>query len=211
MRITRPFDRSSKREKDLRGPRVTLRPLVPSDFPAWSEVRQRCGEWLTKWEPVSPQIAIDITRDKRQFDYRCTVRDREWQLGAGYGFGLFVDHGERFVGELNVSGVHRGPLQTCAAGYWIDRDYAGKGLMPEAVALTLRFVFEEAALHRVEIPIVPRNTASRRVVEKLQLRDEGTALRYLEIDGVWEDHMRFAITVEEWNERREWFAREWLV
>ena len=31
----------------LFGRRVMLRPLVVSDFPAWQEVRQRCGEWLT--------------------------------------------------------------------------------------------------------------------------------------------------------------------
>ena len=64
--------------------------------------------------------------------------------------------------------------------------------------VTLRFAFEEISLHRVEISIIPRNRASRRVVEKLGLREEGVAVRYLEIDGVWEDHVRYAITAEEW-------------
>jgi ribosomal-protein-alanine N-acetyltransferase len=31
------------------------------------------------------------------------------------------------------------------------------------------------------------------------MRCEGLAERYLEIDGVWEDHLRYAITVEEWR------------
>ncbi len=53
-------------------------------------------------------------------------------------------------------------------------------------------------MHRIEVAIVPRNRASRRVVEKLELREEGVALRYLEIDGRWEDHVRYAITSEEW-------------
>jgi ribosomal-protein-alanine N-acetyltransferase len=35
------------------------------------------------------------------------------------------------------------------------------------------------------------------------LRDEGTALRFLEIRGVWEDHVRYAITNEDWNARKE--------
>ena len=34
----------------LFGRRVLLRPLVPSDFGAWQEVRRRNVEWLTKWE-----------------------------------------------------------------------------------------------------------------------------------------------------------------
>ncbi|HEU5148977.1 MAG TPA: GNAT family protein [Iamia sp.] len=58
--------------------------------------------------------------------------------------------------------------------------------------------------------IIPRNTASRRVPEKLGLRDEGTALRYLEINGVWEDHVRYAIPAEEWDARRDELELRWL-
>ena len=42
-----------------------------------------------------------------------------------------------------------------------------------------RFAFDELHLHRLEICIVPRNTNSRRVMEKLLIREEGVALRYL--------------------------------
>ena len=85
---------------------------------------------------------------------------------------------------------------------------AGHGLAPEATVVVLRFAFEELALHRIEVAIVPRNRASRRVVEKLELREEGVALRYLEIDGRWEDHVRYAITSEEWADRREELIRD---
>ena len=47
-------------------------------------------------------------------------------------------------------------------------------------------------------------------MEKLGLREEGIAERYLEINGVWEDHVRYAITVEEWEKRRDEFAADWL-
>ena len=35
-------------------------------------------------------------------------------------------------------------------------------------------------------------------------------MRYLEIDGIWEDHVRYAITVEEWIERREELLNAWV-
>jgi ribosomal-protein-alanine N-acetyltransferase len=47
---------------------------------------------------------------------------------------------------------------------------------------------------------MPRNTASIRVLEKAGFREEGLALRYLKIAGVWEDHTLFAVTLEEWPE-----------
>lgn len=74
----------------------------------------------------------------------------------------------------------------------------------------LRHAFEDLGLHRVEAAIVPRNHASRRVAEKLGLRDEGTARKFLQIRGVYEDHVRYAITAEEWAEHRAEIERRFL-
>ena len=46
---------------------------------------------------------------------------------------------------------------------------------------------------------------------KVGLRNEGTAVRYLEINGTWEDHVRYAITSEEWVERRAAYLRDWIL
>jgi ribosomal-protein-alanine N-acetyltransferase len=36
------------------------------------------------------------------------------------------------------------------------------------------------------------------------------AERYLEINGVWEDHIRYAMTVEEWQARRDELLTAWI-
>ena len=150
----------------------------------------------------------DDTESKPAFNARCGAREREWQLGTGYGFGIFVD-GD-FAGEINLSAVQRGPFQSAYVGYWIDEARAGNGYVPESLVTVARFAFEDLRLHRIQVAIIPRNRASRRVVEKLRLRDEGVAVRYLCINGAWEDHIRFAITAEEWAERREELLDEWV-
>lgn len=193
----------------LHGKRVALRPLTAPDFADWHEVRTRNHDWLTKWEPSRPTGSPDVINDRHAFAARCNARDRERHLGSGYGFGVFVDG--KFGGEMNLSSIQRGPFQNCYVGYWVDEALAGKGYTPEALAVVLKFGFEEVALHRMQISIIPRNTASRRVVEKLDIRAEGIALRYLEINGAWEDHMRFAMTSEEWLERGEQLTRDWIV
>jgi ribosomal-protein-alanine N-acetyltransferase len=48
------------------------------------------------------------------------------------------------------------------------------------------------------------------VVEKLDLRLEGVSERFLEIDGQWEDHVRYAMTSEEWQSRRDALVAAWL-
>ena len=194
--------------QELTGRRVVLRPLVVNDFEAWREVRIRGRDWLLKWEPRPLAGQPDAVEDRRVFAARCAARERERQLGTGYGFGVFV--GGRFAGEINLSSVQRGPFQNAYVGYWIDEAMAGFGYTPEAFVVLARFAFEDLALHRLQVSIIPRNRASRRVAEKLGLRDEGIAVRYLEINGVWEDHVRYALTSEEWGERREDFLRTWL-
>lgn len=192
----------------LIGRRVLLRPLLRSDFHAWRDVRRRNEEWLTRWEPSRAPGALDVVEDAAAFASRCDARAYEIRSGTGYGFGVFV--GGRFAGEVNISSIQRGPFQNAYIGYWIDRAHAGHGYTPEAVVLAMRYGFEEMRLHRLQISIIPRNGPSNRVVQKLGLRCEGVAVRYLEINGRWEDHARYAITAEEWFERRAELESEWL-
>ncbi|MGH9292588.1 MAG: GNAT family N-acetyltransferase [Acidimicrobiales bacterium] len=192
---------------ELAGRRVRLRALREDDFEAWHEVRTRCRDWLLPWEP-RPAGAPYPPEDRASFLARCSMRERERQLGTGYGFGIFALG--RFVGEVNLSSVQRGPFQNADVGYWVDQLQAGRSYVPEACVLLFRFAFEDLGLHRLQISIIPRNRPSRRVAQKLWLRGEGIALRYLEIDGRWEDHVRYALTTEEWTERRERYLRQWM-
>jgi ribosomal-protein-alanine N-acetyltransferase len=175
--------------------------LKASDWEAWRDVRIRSREWLEPWEPLAEPSAPDPITDPEAFKARCGAWERQRHFDAAYGFGIFLGKGT-FIGEVSLGSVQRGPFQSANVGYWIDVDHAGRGYMPEAVAVILRFAFEELGLHRVEAAIVPRNTKSRRVAEKLGLRDEGTSPRFLQIGGAWEDHVRYGITVEEWSARR---------
>lgn len=206
--LSRRSSSSQEAATTLHGPRVLLRPLRADDFEQWSHVRVTSGAWLTQWEPMTLSGYPDMTSDKRAFTSRCHLRDRDWQLGTGYGFGLFVDGS--FAGEVNISNVQRGPFQNAYVGYWIGHSFAGSGYVPEALVVLFRYSFEELGLHRLQISIIPRNRPSRRVAEKLNLREEGIALRYLEINGVWEDHVRYAITLEDWLDQREAYVASWL-
>jgi ribosomal-protein-alanine N-acetyltransferase len=195
------------RSLELTGRRVRLSTLVESDYPAWLEVRNRCRDWLVPWEPRSKGAPLPA-EDQASFTARCAMRERERQLGSGFGFGIFYEG--RFAGEVTLSSIQRGPFQNGAVGYWIDEDLAGHGLTPEAVVVVLQFAFETLRLHRIEVAIIPRNAASRRVAEKLDLRNEGVALGFLEINGNWEDHVRYAMTAEEWAARADELRAAWL-
>ena len=112
-----------------------------------------------------------------------------------YPFAIEVDG--NFAGQVTVNNIVRGSAQFGSLGYWLDRDYAGRGIMPRAVAMVIDHCFFTAGLHRIEIAIRPENTNSLRVVEKLGLHEVGFAPNFLHIDGAWRDHRIYAVTVEE--------------
>jgi len=128
---------------NLSGRRVGLRPLTPDDFGSWKAVRRHNVEWLELWEPRRSPDGTDPVGDRRAFAMRCSARERERQLGTGWGFGIFL--GPALIGEINLSNVVRGAFQNAHVGYWVDRDHAGRGYTPEALVVVARFAFETSA------------------------------------------------------------------
>lgn len=100
----------------------------------------------------------------------------------------------RLVARANFSQIFRGPFQSCVLGYQIDRDFEGRGLMHEALAACIDYVFRELKLHRIQAAFRPENTRSERLLARLGFERIGVARDYLFIDGAWRDHMLMALT-----------------
>jgi [ribosomal protein S5]-alanine N-acetyltransferase len=97
-----------------------------------------------------------------------------------------------------LSNVSRGGWQNATLGYYVDERHNGCGYATQAVRLILDFAFGRARLHRVQAAVLPRNVASQRVLQKSGFSREGRSTKYLQINGVWEDHDVYAITAEDW-------------
>ena len=167
---------------------VGLRLLRKDDAPAALAYAVENREFLEEWEPV---------RDRSWFTLRAQLADIEAALldeaaDRRYAFGIFW--GDDLVGRITLNQVVRGVFQNAYLGYSIGRRWNGRGFATEAVRQALDFAFGEAGLHRVQAAVMPRNMGSIRVLEKNGFREEGYAVGYLCINGVWEDHRIFART-----------------
>lgn len=171
---------------------IGLRPIRLRDASAWREVRMRNAQWLRPWEATVPLTDRDVPHT-----YGAMVRRLRTEAREGRALPFAVTYDGTFVGQVTVGGIARGSLMSGYIGYWVDQKYAGRGVIPTAVALATDHCFAAVGLHRIEINIRPENAASLRVVEKLGFRNEGLRLRYLHIDGDWRDHVTFALCAEE--------------
>lgn len=181
----------------LRGPRVTLRAPRSSDYAAWRDLRRQSREFLKPYEPRWSEA--DLSR--RVFASRLKRGRAEARAGTDYTFFIFLRQGETdvLVGGMTLSNVRRRAAQFVNLGYWMGQQYAGRGLMSEAVGVVLPFVFDTLGLHRIHAAFLPTNTASRRVLEKNGFKEEGFAENYLQIDGKWCDHVLFGLTRERYE------------
>ncbi|CAG0971821.1 [Ribosomal protein S5]-alanine N-acetyltransferase [Phycisphaerales bacterium] len=180
------------------GERVFLRHPSGADRAEWTKLREASEDHLRPWDPTPPgndePLPPDIAFDK-------LVKSCDTPESQRFVICLVADG--RIAGQISLNQIFRGPFQNAVAGYWIGKQFAGKGYMTEALRLALRQAFEKLGLHRVEANIIPRNAPSKALVRGIGLRLEGLAKRYLRIAGAWEDHEHWAITAEEWAALRD--------
>ncbi|MDQ3646673.1 MAG: GNAT family N-acetyltransferase [Actinomycetota bacterium] len=172
---------------------ATISLVTQADAPAFAGFLARNRAFLQPFEPVRPDAHFTVAGQEAR------IRDAVEESLAGTGFVFAIRADGDLVGQIGLRNVARGAWQNATLGYLVGQEHNGKGYATRAIALVLRFAFEEARLHRVQAGIMPRNAASRRVLEKNGFRYEGRSLRYLKINGVWEDHDMYALTEEEWR------------
>jgi ribosomal-protein-alanine N-acetyltransferase len=181
-------------ERGLLEAPVGLRPVQVKDASIWRETRVRNATWLRPWEPTNPETPLYRTS---LGPYVAMARTMRREARHGLTLPWVITYGGQFAGQLTVGSIIWGSARSAQVGYWIDENYAGRGVTPTALAMALDHCFFVVGLHRIEATIRPENHASRRVVEKLGFREEGLRRRSLHIDGSWRDHLSYALTAED--------------
>lgn len=126
------------------------------------------------------------------------VQRLEWDEKKGCRFYICRKEKEdEVIGTIALNNIVWGAFCSCFMGYNLDGEYINQGYMTEATNRVIKFAFEDLKLHRIEGNIMPRNGASRAVVEKCGFVNEGISRKYLKINGVWEDHIHYVVLNEE--------------
>ena len=173
----------------LQTARLLLLPSDPRLAPSVACYFSRNWAFLRPFEPVREDVFFTAAGQRRLLKQE--RRDRA--AGGCYRFWLYKKEKRGpVIGSVALSGLVRGSFQSALVSYRLDEALQGRGYATEAVERLMDFAFGTLGLHRLEASIMPRNKPSLRVVEKLGFVNEGLSRAYLNINGVWEDHIRFA-------------------
>ena len=173
----------------VRGPVISLRQPILTDYADWAELRAQSREYLRPFEPTWARDELS----RAAFRRRIRHYQREQREDHGASFFIFRNSDDTLLGGITMSNIRRGVTQAVTLGYWMGEPFAGQGHMTESVGLAVRHAFDELRLHRVEAACLPLNLASIRVLERNGFSREGLARRYLRINGEWQDHYLFGL------------------
>ena len=180
---------------EITGQKVLLRPPQYSDWRTWADERKKNELYLQPWEPLWSINELE----RSSFVKRVRMFERLSHNDQAYSFLIFKSDSGDFIGEVNISNVQRGIIQSCSIGYWIAKDCEGKGMMSESLELIKEFIFNELKLHRIEAVCLPYNKPSLKVLLKNGFIKEGTARKLLKINDKWQDHTVLSFIVDDFK------------
>jgi RimJ/RimL family protein N-acetyltransferase len=173
--------------------RLVLGPLGPSDAPIvhnyWSD--STVGLYQS-WEPTGVEEVSDFI--ERMFGVEPNTPGTWLQLAIRErrGGALIGDCGLHFPGDRE----HEAEF-----GITLMPAHQGKGYAGEALRAILGYLFFTLDKHRVYGSTDPRNTACRRMMERVGMRQEAHFRESLWFKGGWVDDVVYAMLRREWLDR----------
>ena len=89
--------------------------------------------------------------------------------------------------------------RTTEIGYWLAKDFNGKGIVTKSCWTLMKYAFEKFQLNRVVIKCVPTNERSRKIPEKLGFINEGIERQGGFHHGKFVDFVVYSMLATDWR------------
>jgi [ribosomal protein S5]-alanine N-acetyltransferase len=157
--------------------RLLIRDVGVGDSAGFFEYMRHVEYWCHV--PVEP-----VTRDSVDLMVRRAVLDRGKNPRSDYFLAVLEKRSERIVGEaiLHIRSARWGQGEI---GWGVDHRRAGDGIATEIGSAMLELGFQQLGLHRIYAQCRVENLASRRIMMKLGMTQEGILRENVLARGEW--------------------------
>jgi ribosomal-protein-serine acetyltransferase len=91
-------------------------------------------------------------------------------------------------------------LEKAQLGYWISKEFEGKGIVTACLERFIDFVFDKVGLNKLEIHFVPGNKRSATIASKLGFKTEGIIRDSYIMNGAFTDLVVTGLLKKEWHD-----------
>ncbi len=144
-----------------------------------------------RYEPLDPRSASTLVYYESLLDIEYELLLRKEVIR----FFLFEKANPlKIVGTVAFRNISFAPhLLSAQVGYKIDRASRRRGFAREALSTGCDIMLNDLGLHRIEATVLPDNEASCRLLEGLGFEREGLLKSKIRLNGVWKDHLIYAL------------------
>ncbi len=115
--------------------------------------------------------------------------------------GCFIIYKDKFIGVAEI-GIKQGyGLNYGEIGYWLDFDYAKKGIMTKSVTKIIELGFEHLDITKAVIRCADKNQDSSNMAKRLGFKKDATIRADLKVKGVLYNMEVWSLLREEWQNR----------
>lgn len=149
--------------------------------------KEHLGEWLP-W----------VNKMQTTADFRVYIRQCKQQHQAGTDCGYMIYWNDHLAGRIGLHYIHR-HNRSGAIGYWLGKEFEGKGIVTRSCASMLHLGFTRLGLNRIEIKCGVGNLKSAAIPERLGFSKEGVLRQAEWVNGGFLDLSLYSLLKEEWQ------------
>jgi ribosomal-protein-alanine N-acetyltransferase len=165
--------------------RLLLRDIKPSDLDDY--VDHMTPEYYWRDIAIEPLTPVMVAQLLKLF-----ITSQSQDPRKDYFFAVVRKQSEEFIGSCGLR-IRSFATSQAEIAYGVAARHAGNGFATEIGRALLRFSFDDLKLHRVYAQCWPENTASRRIMIKIGMREEGVFRDYVRARGEWWSSAQYAI------------------
>jgi len=160
----------------LKSQRLVLRKITQKDV--FDVFEYASDPLVTKYLLWREHSEIDYTRE-----YLNNLK-RKYKRAEFYDWG--IEYKGKMIGTVGFTSLDV-MNNVGEIGFVLSSKYWGQGIAPEAAREVLKFGFEVLRLNRIEAKRINENLSSKRVLEKLSMKEEGVLSEWIYSKGEYKD------------------------
>lgn len=172
---------------------MTLKILEAHDTEALFNLVNRSRDSLRECLPW-----VDAT--EQPSDTRAFIKRGLLQFADGNGFQCGIWYVGTLVGVIGLHEINHMHRKT-SLGYYLDKQFEGRGIMTQAVEALIKYCFDEIDLNRIEISAAANNEKSQAIPERLGFTREGMLRDNELLNGIYSSSYIYSLLKSEYNSK----------
>ncbi|MFN8845851.1 MAG: GNAT family N-acetyltransferase [Bdellovibrionales bacterium] len=170
--------------KEITGNRVILRKRALIQATQLFTLIDQNRRHLNAWMPWAKN-----TKTQKDTEEYLTKALQEWDQAQLIDYSLYLKVGDILIGSVGLHTLNW-ETKTCEVGYWLGKNYEGKGFVSEAVQL-LEGLAINCGFHRMYLSCDAQNLKSIAVANRNHYQLEAKQIEASNLNGEFRDNLRY--------------------